>query len=213
MHKNQKGFAVVEGLLILAIIALIAGTGWYVWNSKNQTDKTLESAGNRTLTKDSKTSSTAKDPTEDWVSYSSKDGKFSLKYPTSWVTASHPELCSDNVLLLGPSSTSVGVCASESFGEVSINDSTHGCFTLDENDFKGVETTPVSVDGIQGKRYSGVSKDSGAFVGLPANSKVVQYCFSKAGLNYSAEYNQPPDYPNVLNDFDLIVTKTLKFSN
>ncbi len=52
--KKQKGFAVVEGLLILVIVVLVAGIGWYVWNSKNQTDKILSSTNNNSVTKSPK---------------------------------------------------------------------------------------------------------------------------------------------------------------
>ncbi|MGH7156560.1 MAG: hypothetical protein ACREGG_00355 [Candidatus Saccharimonadales bacterium] len=44
-HNNsQKGFAVVESLLILVIIAVIVGIGWYAWHTKHQTDKILSQA-------------------------------------------------------------------------------------------------------------------------------------------------------------------------
>lgn len=46
MNKTQKGFAVLESLLILVIIAIIGGTGYYVWHSKAQTDKNLDNASN-----------------------------------------------------------------------------------------------------------------------------------------------------------------------
>jgi hypothetical protein len=45
-HKNQTGFVPLEGLLILMIVGLISGTGWYVWHSKNLTDKNLNNANN-----------------------------------------------------------------------------------------------------------------------------------------------------------------------
>ena len=46
MLRNQKGFTTVEGLLILVIVAIIGGTGYYVYHSQKQTDKTLDSAAN-----------------------------------------------------------------------------------------------------------------------------------------------------------------------
>lgn len=46
MNKTQNGFAIIESLLILIIIAIIGGTGYYVWHSKSQTDKTLDNASN-----------------------------------------------------------------------------------------------------------------------------------------------------------------------
>jgi hypothetical protein len=57
IHKNQKGFSAVEGLLVLVIIGLVVFIGWYVWHSKNATDKTLSSANKAS------TSSSATKPT------------------------------------------------------------------------------------------------------------------------------------------------------
>ncbi|HEX5448017.1 MAG TPA: hypothetical protein VFW90_02335 [Candidatus Saccharimonadales bacterium] len=58
MNKTQKGFAALEGLLILIIIAIIGGTGWYVWHSKNQTDNTLDRAASQETTASNKKEST-----------------------------------------------------------------------------------------------------------------------------------------------------------
>lgn len=46
MKKLQSGFTVVEGLLILVIVGLLGGTGWYVWSSNKQVNKNLDSATN-----------------------------------------------------------------------------------------------------------------------------------------------------------------------
>lgn len=40
MKTTQKGFAALESLLILVIIAILGGTGYYVWNTQKQVDKT-----------------------------------------------------------------------------------------------------------------------------------------------------------------------------
>jgi hypothetical protein len=42
--KAQKGFAALESLLILVIIAIIGGIGWYAIHTKHQTDKILAQA-------------------------------------------------------------------------------------------------------------------------------------------------------------------------
>jgi hypothetical protein len=55
MKRIQNGFTVIEGLLILVIVGIIGGTGWYVWHSQKQVDKTLGSAG-QTSQKSTKTS-------------------------------------------------------------------------------------------------------------------------------------------------------------
>jgi hypothetical protein len=46
MKTKQSGFAVLEGLLILVIVVMVAGIGYYVWHAKQQTDKTLTQASN-----------------------------------------------------------------------------------------------------------------------------------------------------------------------
>jgi type II secretory pathway pseudopilin PulG len=46
MRNKQKGFSLVEGLLIFVIVGVLVGTGWYVWQSNKKTDKTLNDTGN-----------------------------------------------------------------------------------------------------------------------------------------------------------------------
>jgi hypothetical protein len=40
MKINQKGFSVVEIILLLAFVGLIAGTGWYVWKQRDNSKAT-----------------------------------------------------------------------------------------------------------------------------------------------------------------------------
>jgi hypothetical protein len=44
MKRDSKGFSAVEGLLILIILGILAGVGWYVWKSNNQANKSLNNA-------------------------------------------------------------------------------------------------------------------------------------------------------------------------
>lgn len=51
--KNQKGFSIVEGLLLLAIVCLLVLAGWYVWRQSNKKPlkainsfETCQAAGN-----------------------------------------------------------------------------------------------------------------------------------------------------------------------
>jgi type II secretory pathway pseudopilin PulG len=60
MSKNQKGFTPVEGLLVLVIVGILAGTGFYVWHSTkktneilNSTEKTSETLNKSKIPKDS----------------------------------------------------------------------------------------------------------------------------------------------------------------
>ena len=45
MYKNQRGFAIVEGMLLLLLAAVIGGVGWFVWSSNKNANDSLSSAG------------------------------------------------------------------------------------------------------------------------------------------------------------------------
>lgn len=74
----------------------------------------------------------------------------------------------------------------------------------------------MTVDNIEGTRETGAAMghmdEKFAVPGLPDGTKVVVYSFHAHGRTYVAQYTQRSSYPDVLRDFDLMVTKTLKFS-
>lgn len=45
MIKNNKGFSIVESLLIMLIVAIIGGVAWYVYRANNQTTDIYNNAG------------------------------------------------------------------------------------------------------------------------------------------------------------------------
>jgi hypothetical protein len=233
MKSSQKGFAVLEGLLILVIVGLIAGVGWYVYDAKNKADKSLNNANSSSNT-GVKISAKKRvsGSTEDWTPYSSAKGQFSLRYPSTWVQptkACNSEL-SDRTLYLGPDKDSVLKCATEFFGQMFItsiegdkrntkyDDNVGGSYTAGlGSGYNDVVKKDVIASGVAGQRFSGTApEDPQGLGGLPKGSKVVVYVFYANGNTYVAYYEQtPPGHvpsKNVLSDFDLMVTKTLKFS-
>lgn len=80
--KNTKGFTLIEGLLILVIVGLLGGTGWYVWNARSKTNGTYNAANQAnsavTTHKSASKSSTA-------VIISTNDKKVQLTLPSDWV--------------------------------------------------------------------------------------------------------------------------------
>jgi hypothetical protein len=42
--KNQKGFHTLEGLLLLVVVAIIGGVGWYVWQSTKNVNQSYYNA-------------------------------------------------------------------------------------------------------------------------------------------------------------------------
>jgi type II secretory pathway pseudopilin PulG len=46
MKRTQRGFSAVEALLLVIIIGILVGVGWYVWHSQKQVDKTYSQTAN-----------------------------------------------------------------------------------------------------------------------------------------------------------------------
>jgi hypothetical protein len=88
MSKNQKGFSAVEGLLIFIIVAIIAGVGWYVWDSNKKTNDILSSADKSSNVKlkasQPKDKSEQTDETANWLLFKASNGKYSIKIPDGW---------------------------------------------------------------------------------------------------------------------------------
>ncbi len=221
--KQQKGFGLVQILLVIVIIGLLGGTGWYVVQARKNTDQTLQNTAKsqndpqKAETKKPE-SKPAVDPIADWVSYTNKSGVYSLKHPKSWATASMPNLCAEGLVLLGGNSSSVGTCASENGGQMGVSSAEgdqRSSYGLNSADFNDIKKTEAIVDGVKGERVEGITKglSEDALGGYKAGTKVIHYLFyAKNGRTYVATYVQKAEYPNVLTDFELMVTSTLKFS-
>jgi hypothetical protein len=76
MYKSQNGFAVLETLLIVVVIAIIGGTGYFVWHNRKDSNKTTNS-------KDIKQNTVAvpKAPTK---TYRNTLFNFQLQYDSRW---------------------------------------------------------------------------------------------------------------------------------
>lgn len=90
MNKNQKGFSIVEGLLILIIIGLIGGTGWYVWHSKQTADKTYSTVATTSSSVASTETQKKTDNYSGWSTCSDKADGVSFRYPSDWTANGTP---------------------------------------------------------------------------------------------------------------------------
>lgn len=83
MRKNESGFTVVEGLLLVVLVAIIGFTGWYVYKQSqdNPSDKSESSSQQELGVREyvRQTSVPA-----DWVLYEDKDTGISFSHPQSW---------------------------------------------------------------------------------------------------------------------------------
>jgi hypothetical protein len=82
MYKTQKGFHAVQALLILVVIGIIAGTGWYVWRANNNTNKTLSEAKATSNTSVSKSVNNRNQSSVKLIS--TDDKKVQVSLPNSW---------------------------------------------------------------------------------------------------------------------------------
>lgn len=80
--KNQKGFGAVETILVLVIVGLIGGVGWYVWDAKKESDKSLNQASQTEIVAANKSKLSE---------YKNEELGLSLKYPKEWGDASAKE--------------------------------------------------------------------------------------------------------------------------
>ncbi len=105
MNKlNNHGFGVVEGLLVLVIIGLIGGAGFYVYKSTQNTNASLNNADNSSVTP--RPTMAQKNPYDNWKIHKSPTEKLSFKYPSDWsysdVSKANPT-AGDSIILTSPS--------------------------------------------------------------------------------------------------------------
>ncbi|HEX7633289.1 MAG TPA: hypothetical protein VF401_03110 [Candidatus Saccharimonadales bacterium] len=225
---DRSGFSAIEAIIALVIICVIGGVGYAVYHHNKKTDDSIKSSSTQSSSAVSSLPKDAKKAKAAPKTYSDPGGKFSLQYPGTWVTATNPSLCSDGIFLVAPDAQSVGKCATENFGQISITADAGD--VQSDNDlngdpgFKNPVATNVSVAGVTGTRFQGVaasdpggegdfSVQASAFA-FPVGSTVVRYMFFTNNTTYIATYVQHPSgagSTNVLSDFDQMITQTLQF--
>ena len=104
MKRNQKGFSVPEGLLILLFVAIVGGVGWYVWHVRRQSAKPASNPTN------SVTQFTP--PPAGWQTYKSTHSSISFAYPSDWQLAAAPpdnqnQYILEDMILNGPNNFSM----------------------------------------------------------------------------------------------------------
>ncbi len=221
MNKNQRGFSVVEALIILIIVTLLGGIGFYVWNSKKSSSNTSSSSSSvakvasyeecvasslNTVNKDAfPQTCTTKDgtiftnssPATDWKEYVSKEGKYTLKHPASWRADTCPNLLGkDFITWFGPTKASSVICNTEHISQIWAISSSAVPTQSEQNlssDYGEKTEEKVVVDGVTGKRqYGKLKKAIEGPTTLPAGTIQVNYIFLTPGRSYVFVYLQMP---------------------
>ncbi len=84
MKTNQKGFSVVDLLIILVVVGLIGGAGWYVWQSSlKKTDTTPTTSNTTEQKKTTKEVTRAAEPYEGWQEVTFTPENIKVKLPAT----------------------------------------------------------------------------------------------------------------------------------
>jgi hypothetical protein len=83
--KKQQGFSIVSVLLIVVVLGLICGTGWYVWQArKPKTTATKAAAANPAPAPTPAPPPAATDETSSWLTFQPKSKVYAVKLPDGW---------------------------------------------------------------------------------------------------------------------------------
>lgn len=211
--KSQRG---AIDLILIAVVAVLAiGLGGYVRYQQIQAQKTYDAAKSGVTVNKKGKSVTVKegpafDPTSSWTAYTSASGKFSLKYPRTWIKAT----CGgDSPLYLGPVKGSVAVCNSDYGGQIGVMSGdgvNQDAFTAPN--YEAITSDSVVIDGGTGIRMSAVAAKNMSFDNK--GTKHITYMVKKSGRSIYAYYIFDPTNKNmqdVSSDFDTMIQKTLKY--
>ena len=218
--KKQGGFAILEAFMLLVIVAIVGGIGWYVWQTnknnaggmgdnsiiavvpidnyedclKSKLSKIDKKAFPHTCESKAGKKFTDPNPFANWKTYTSEAGKYTLKHPKGWNEDVCDQGATDLTLYLGPTKASSVICNSEHFSQILVV-STSAVPTKSEQElgssYSNQTSKKIVVDGVTGERQSGITR-GGDFVGIPKGTLVVRYFFLKPGRNYILAYVQTP---------------------
>ncbi len=83
---NQKGFSAVEVVIVVVVLGLIGGLGWYI--KEHRTDKKTQSTTQTSSNSPTSAPQASKDPYEGWKTYSDDPNGITFKYPADWTAKS-----------------------------------------------------------------------------------------------------------------------------
>lgn len=214
LKDNRQGFALVESLLIVVIIALISFVGWYVYHAMKNTNNTYNSATKTSNsnspkfgTKKSTASSTkTSNATSSWTAVKSPDGSFTFKIPPSWVSLTCQNSGgSASAVYIASSQGRLASCQSDNVDEASLTktaDNSAAAAPQRQGTDQSFSSERFTANGVRGYRATEVTSADDAI--LP-NTKIITYSFYTSGKSFYASYRQPQGAANDAVTFEQIV--------
>jgi hypothetical protein len=203
--QSQQGFAAIESVLVLLAIAIIVGTGWYIWRSVQNVDKTDNQAvAVSQPTTQAKKFVTTTDSKTELTTYKNYVGKFIVQYPSSWIQPVNQQACSgilDRDLEIGPNATSVIKCGGDgTVSQVSIaslasnqTGNKDDVTLLRKSGYNAVQKSSVTVKGVKGVSYQAIAAGQGEGIGaMPDGTILIEEVLFAHGNTYIASYTQYP---------------------
>lgn len=83
MKSNQKGFSVVEILIVIVVVGLLGAAGWLVYDRQKSKTDTTQTTQQTSVAKESEAKKEA-DPYANWKSQCDDKAGLCFKYPSDW---------------------------------------------------------------------------------------------------------------------------------
>lgn len=83
---RQKGFGMVEILIVIVVVGLLGTIGWLVYDRQknNKVDRPQQSSNQVQPTATTEKQTTSTTPSDSWLKYTSQNNKYSLAIPDGW---------------------------------------------------------------------------------------------------------------------------------
>lgn len=94
MIQDQRGFGVVEMILIIVVLVALVGGGWYVWHRQHQKSSSTSTAQTTNTSKASpakKDSEITSGPGAEWNTYTNNKVGFSVQIPKQYLSSQGAE--------------------------------------------------------------------------------------------------------------------------
>jgi hypothetical protein len=211
-RPNQKGFISMEVFLIIVVLVLVGGTGYFVYQATKKTNDTFSAAAKAAdSSPETKNMKQKSDLTSNWTAY--QGSRLSFRYPSGWIKTA----CEADNVMLGPNEISSGNCNSDKTPEIAVytaEGDKRADYHLETNYYPDLKKETVTVNGVTGYKESGTFTTPAGqqeLIGPGDGGKQERYVFYSNGVTYIAHYGQSSGFTDELTNFDLLVTKTLSF--